>query len=244
MNSLKRAFRVLELLAEETKGISFNELCRRCGNLAPATMSRMLRALTAQGLLDKDKGSERYIIGGAFLSLARKSLGIQSLAEVVTPDVNRLASATGESAAFFGLEGKGMSLVAKKEIEESFHYCAVGTYWEPLPNDPFGWACLAHTGSVAAKGKVDRAQLDRIRKEGCLAAFRDMRFKALRVVAPVLTPGDTQPIGSIGITAINRPGLSKIKSSLKRKVKDAAQRLSSRAIDPAQATKEYGRKGT
>jgi len=238
MNSLKRAFKVLDLLADEPRGISFNELCRRCDNLAPATMSRMLRSLTAQGLMEKDKQGERYIIGGAFLSLARKSLGIQSLAEMVTPDVNRLASATGESAAFFGLEGKGMCLVAKKEIEESFHYCAVGTYWEPLPNDPFGWACLAHTGSAAAKGEVDKKQLDRIRQEGCLAAFRDMRFRVLRVVAPVLAPSSKQPIGTIGITVINRPGLGKIRSSLKRKVKDAAQRLSARAIAPAQANKK------
>jgi DNA-binding IclR family transcriptional regulator len=42
MDSVKRTFHVLELLADEPEGIPFNELRRRCGDLAPTTLSRLL----------------------------------------------------------------------------------------------------------------------------------------------------------------------------------------------------------
>ena len=70
MNSLKRTFQVLELVADEPEGIPFNELRRRCGDLAPTTMSRLLQAMVRDELLDKERETGNYVLGGGFLALA------------------------------------------------------------------------------------------------------------------------------------------------------------------------------
>ncbi len=230
MNSLKRTFHVLDLLAGEPEGLPFNELRRRCNDLAPTTMSRMLQALLADELLDKDKTTGNYVLGGSFLALSRKALGVQSRAEMVKPEVNALAAATCESAAFFDLTGSGMTLIAKTEKDESFHYSTIGTHWGPLPNDPFGWACLAFREDLDMAGKVDAAMLARLRADGCLAVHRDLRGEVLRVVAPVFANGSGQVVGTIGITAINRAEIGDETESLKQKVKAAAARLSRRIV--------------
>ncbi len=211
MTTLRRAFEILDLLAGRDDGLAFNEIKRACGDVAPTTMTRLLSTMIEDGLLRK-LANGRYSIGRDFLRLGRKALGIQSLEELAQPILARLAHSTHESAALFQLDGERMTMAAKTEVDDSYHYMEIGKQWGPLEHDPFGLVCLE-----APDG-------------GVLAQSRMMRYGVLRVVAPVRS-NKGRLIGALGITAIDREFDNGQVEHFKRQVKLAAESLSQTIID-------------
>jgi hypothetical protein len=95
--ALHRGIAVLEVVASARQSLGFSQLTEALGgSLPPSTLSRLLTAVSPP------------------------------LADVVTPELRRLAEETGESAACFrGIDG-GAELIAKHEVDERFRYMAVG----------------------------------------------------------------------------------------------------------------------
>lgn len=236
-----RIFQVIEILAKAPNGVSFNEIRRLAGDLAPATLSRLLRNLVDDGMIEKKVENGPYFIGSTFQHLARLSLGLVSRADIVRPILKKLATFTTESAAFFELIDDGMRLVAKEEEYESFHYMDEGFTFGPLVNDPFGLVCvglpISWRNIPPEKREILESYEDQLipaseefKNNGVLMMKRKLRVEVLRVVAPVSNKsGDV--IGSLGITAIEREfdnsEIDRFKTFVKQAADEATREMKS-----------------
>lgn len=218
MPGLRMGFSIVDHCARSQDGIGFSELRETCGGASPSTMSRILKVLMEEGVIEKRAADGRYSTGANFAAMARNALGRRSLADIMGPIVADLAEATRESAAFYALDGKRMRLVCKREMENSFHYMDVGMTWGPLWQDPFGLVCLRRYD----KGLAAQVDIDALREfgikdvgkasslvamesdyQGAAVAFtRRMggRGEVTRVVAPAYAGVERRVVGSLGIT--------------------------------------------
>lgn len=146
--ALHRGFVVLEAVARSGQALGFSQLSEVLGGEAPSTVSRLLSALLEAGLLVQD-GERRYAAGPRLQALGRLLAGAPPLADVVRPELCRLAQATGESAACFRRTDDGAELVAKHELDERFRYMAVGGVNRDRERHGFA-RLLAWTGPDAA----------------------------------------------------------------------------------------------
>jgi len=76
VQSLDRAFDILEALADEKDGLTLTELSKKI-KLNTSTVYRMLQALNNRNYIDKDENSNSYSLGLGFVELA--SLRLKSL---------------------------------------------------------------------------------------------------------------------------------------------------------------------
>ena len=227
-----RTFTVLDVLARRRK-VSFTELEQSCPGMAKATLIRLLRSLQSAGQVEKDK-SGYYVLGPDCFRFARSVLELVSRGELVTPALTMLADATGESAAYFELDGRQVKLLNKVEMPNSFHYIPVGGKAGRLhihvfalvilafSNDPFTRRMLAgeKRAEEAARNRA-RTTCDRIRSEGLYVGPEEPGAPISRVVAPVLG-SDGIARGAIGITLLGERVAKKRLAECRRHVLEAA----------------------
>ncbi|MFP4380165.1 MAG: IclR family transcriptional regulator [Candidatus Sumerlaeia bacterium] len=213
---LARAFLILDLVSRQADGISFSELQRACGDLAATTLSRQLKSLVSEGMVEKSADSGLYYPGSAFIGLARRLLLQMPRGQIIQPVVDALANETGDSAAYFDLDGDNMRLLAKNEQSHGYHYRELHYCWGPLIRDPYGLACLAWMDDVEAHidGGLQRdrqidmsreailAKTEDCRRRGWVAMVRAMRSRVLRMTTPVFMGSSEKPLGAIGITSL------------------------------------------
>lgn len=118
--AVRRAWTCIELIAAQPAGVAFSALAEACDRLAPASMSRLLKALVAEGLAER--ADERGYRAGPRL---RSLLDRDPLARI-QPLLAVLAARAGESVALFAPQADGVRLIAKHELDERFRYMAVG----------------------------------------------------------------------------------------------------------------------
>lgn len=125
--ALHRGIAVLEIVASTRQALGFSQLSEALGgSLPPSTLSRLLAALVHAELLVQD-GERRYAAGPRLRGLGRLlTAASPPVADVVAPELRRLAEETGESAACFRVVDGGAELIAKYEVDERFRYMAVG----------------------------------------------------------------------------------------------------------------------
>lgn len=118
---LGRAFTVLRVCASKPDGASFSELLKSISPATPAALSRLLKAMAYENIIEKD-GSGAYKTGPLMHEISRTLKGDLMIEEAVKPYLNALASDTKRSAAYFELGKNGAYLVGKSEMPEDFHY--------------------------------------------------------------------------------------------------------------------------
>jgi DNA-binding IclR family transcriptional regulator len=131
--ALSRGLRALGVLAAAGEGgVSFSELGRRLDGLPAPTLSRLLKALAAEGWLVKTEAG-LYARGPALEGLG-KALGTAgSLEEVALEAMNAFACETGESIGFARFYGDRLVMVEKVEVPDSFKLAAIGYSFRPDP---------------------------------------------------------------------------------------------------------------
>ncbi len=93
--SVERALAVLDALAAADGDLGVSEIAQRTG-LPVSTVHRLVRALQAAGLVDRDPGTGLYLLGPALIplgQLAQRRLGYGR----AEPVLEELARSTGES---------------------------------------------------------------------------------------------------------------------------------------------------
>lgn len=214
--TIHRAFDVLNLLAANRKGLSFTVLKMTMNNMPSPTLSRLLKYLLADEIVVKTARGD-YMIGTAFLDLARKTLNGCTIGEIIQPFVIELAEMTGQSAAYSELTDSSFVLRSKYEQPGSFHYIDLN---EPSPyiyENGFGMVCLAYQDIETIERMLDvvipdyttgqrqelYAELARIREDKC-HFFRYDELLLKRVISPVFYFDTKALAGAIGITMILR----------------------------------------
>ena len=211
VQSLQRAFGLLELVAAQRGAMSISELAAASG-LAPATLHRLARTLVDLGYL-RQEPSRRYALGPRLFLLAESSSTM--LNSVALPHLAHLVDEIGETANLAMLDGDQVAYVAQVPGRHSMrmftevgrrvlpHCTAVGKALLAPRADDEVRALLARTGlprhtphTVTDPDEL-LAQLDLVRARG-YAMDEGEQEVGVRCVA-VAVPGSGPAAGDVGL---------------------------------------------
>jgi IclR family transcriptional regulator, acetate operon repressor len=110
VQSVERAFELLEALAEPGDGKGVSELGRITG-LPVATIHRLLATMVAKGYVRQDSASHRYLLGSHLIRLGEAA--IRLFASFAHPYLAELMEASGETANLAVFEDGHVAYVAQ-----------------------------------------------------------------------------------------------------------------------------------
>ena len=112
IQSLERAFAILEDVARHRDGIGLADLSKRVG-LHTSTTFHLVRTLVQLGYVSQMEDSRRYRVGVRVFALAAGALDENALLAYAMPALERLAAETGESSHFAIRSGDEVVVVAR-----------------------------------------------------------------------------------------------------------------------------------
>lgn len=112
VQSLGRAFSILEEVAREREGISLAELSKRVG-LHNSTTFHLVKTIVSLGYIRQDKETKRYRVGRPLFALAASSLDEIEMVSVAMPILEELSEQTGESSHFAVRMGDSIVVIAR-----------------------------------------------------------------------------------------------------------------------------------
>lgn len=242
VQSIGRAFAILEEIARSRDGISLAELSKRVG-LHNSTTFHLVKTMVTLGYVRQLKDSKRYRVGRPLFALAASSLDDVEMVSMATPVLEDLSRETGESGHFAVRMGDSVVVIARTSGSGAFQLTDRVGVIRPAHCTALGKIVLAalrpeqlerylqraelkpHTSKSIVEIGVLRQEIEEIRKAGI--AYDDCEFDAeLRCVAVPVRDFTGQVIGAIGISGpIWRLSLQVLQSRAKL-VQAAADRLS------------------
>src|SRR5262249_23327554 len=112
VQSLARAFTIMEEIARNRDGIGLAELSKRVG-LHNSTTFHLVKTMVSLGYVRQMKDSKRYRIGRPLFALAASALDEIEMTSLAAPVLDELARATGESAHFSVPMGDAVVVLAR-----------------------------------------------------------------------------------------------------------------------------------
>jgi DNA-binding IclR family transcriptional regulator len=242
VQSIARAFSIMEEIARNRDGIGLAELSKRVG-LHNSTTFHLVRTMVSLGYVRRMSDTKRYRIGRPLFALAAGALDEIEMKSLATPVLDALARDTGESAHFSVRMGDAVVVLARTSGPGAFQLSDRIGELRPAHCTALGKIMLASLSSEQFDGFLGRAELkartpntivttDRlcreileVRRTGI--AFDDGEFDAeVRCVAVPVRDFSGQSIGALGISG---PVWRLSIDSLKKQaiiVRAAANRLS------------------
>jgi len=104
VQSVGRAIRILEHLADEAGELTLSELGRRLG-VHRATASRLVSTLAEHGLVERSAATDRYRLGFGLVRLAGAAVARLDLVQQSRPVLEGIAERTGETVNLAVLSG-------------------------------------------------------------------------------------------------------------------------------------------
>ncbi len=142
--ALSRGLRAVRILASAGEsGVSFSDMGRRLGDLPAPTLSRLLKALLAEGYALKTNAG-LYARGPQLNELGRALGAAGTLEETALEAMNAFANETGESIGFARFYGDRLVMVEKVEVPDSFKLAVIGYSFRPDPAEGPTIAVAAH----------------------------------------------------------------------------------------------------
>jgi DNA-binding IclR family transcriptional regulator len=112
IQSLERAFAIVEAVAGRPAGINLVELSKAVG-LHNSTAFHLVKTMVQLGYLAQMPESKRYRIGAKLFSLAAGALEENTFLALATPVLQSLSGATGETAHFAIRSGAEIVVIAR-----------------------------------------------------------------------------------------------------------------------------------
>ena len=166
IQSLERAFAILEAVAKSRDGITLAELSKRTG-LHNSTAFHLVKTLAALGYVEQVRDTKRYRIGRHLFTLAAGALDEIALVRLATPVLETLTRTSGECSHFAVRTGDAIVVLAKTAGSGMFQMA-----------EPVGVVRPAH---CTALGKVLLADLGADQLERFFATHELRRFTAKTV---------------------------------------------------------------
>ena len=244
VQSLGRAFAILEEVARHRDGIGLAELSKRVG-LHNSTTFHLAKTMVSLGYLRQEKDSKRYRIGRPLFVLAASALNEVEMVNLATPVLEELSRETGESSHFSVRMGDAVVVIARTGGPGAFqladrvgvvrpaHCTALGKVILAALRDDQLENFLQHAELKPSTPKsiTDRAALRReiaeVRRSGI--AYDDGEFNAeVRCTAAPVRDFTGQVTGALGISGpIWRLSIQALQARAKI-VQAAANRLSAK----------------
>jgi DNA-binding IclR family transcriptional regulator len=207
-----RGLNVLKLLADEDGPVGLSDVARRLGIHKNAAY-RLFNELEAQGLVRREDGGRRYVVGVELIALAAKLMRKVNLRGVASPAMERIRDLTGETVALHIRQGDNRVcvdvLIGTHQISRMVQ---VGETL-PLFSGPTGKVQLAYLQPSYVEAMLRRAaeaghdvetirrQLAGIRALGYMASVGDRTAGIGGLSAPIFDAG-----GVVGSITVSGPG--------------------------------------
>jgi DNA-binding IclR family transcriptional regulator len=222
VESVERAFKVLDAFDEQKAGLALKDLAQRSG-LTKSTILRLAVSLERYGYLVRDV-ENLYHLGPTLWRLGSLFRQNMDLGAVVRPVLQGLVESTKESASFYVSRNKAgvclyrvnSSRLARDHVEEGDLI--------PLDNGATGHVLTAFTN---APGKM----FEKIRRDKCYVSLGERDPDVAGIAVPVLNP-EQVAIGAItlsGLVSRFKPtDVERLKELLHQAARKIEQRLGSR----------------
>jgi DNA-binding IclR family transcriptional regulator len=242
VQSLGRAFAILEEVARHREGIGLAELSKLVG-LHNSTTFHLAKTLVSLGYMRQEKDSKRYRVGRPLFALAASALDEIEMINVATPVLEDLSRETGESSHFAVRMGDAVVVIARTSGPAAFQLTDRVGVVRPAHCTALGKIILASLLPDQLKRFLERVELKPSTKKSITdipvllreiaevsrsgVALDDGEFNPeVRCVAVPVTNFTGQTIGALGISAPIWRVSNQELLSLAKVVQVAASRLS------------------
>ena len=249
IQSLGRAFAILEEIGRHREGIGLADLSKRV-ELHNSTAFHLVKTLVALGYVRQDRTTKRYRIGRPLFALAASCLDEIEMVNIATPILEGLARETGESSHFSVRMGDAVVVIARTSGPGAFQLTDRVGVVRPAHCTALGKIMLAsfdddQLASFLTRVKLTpstdksitdaaalRREIDNVRVSGI--AFDDGEFNAeVRCVAVGVKDFSGRVTGALGISGpVWRLSLQALQSRAKI-LRAAADKLSADFGAPA-----------
>ena len=242
VQSLGRAFAILEEVARHRDGIGLADLSKLVG-LHNSTTFHLAKTMVSLGYLRQEKDSKRYRIGRPLFALAASALDEIEMVNVATPVLEELSRETSESAHFAVRMGDAVVVIARTSGPGAFQLTDRVGVVRPAHCTALGKIILASLRPEQLKRFLERVDLKpsteksitdipalmkeiaEIKHSGI--AFDDAEFNPeVRCIAVPVMDFTGQTVGALGISGpIWRLSIQALQNHAKT-IRAAANRLS------------------
>ncbi|WP_024518638.1 IclR family transcriptional regulator [Bradyrhizobium sp. Tv2a-2] len=242
VQSLARAFSILEEVARSRDGINLAELSRKVG-LHNSTTFHLVKTMVSLGYIRQIKDDKRYRIGRPLFALAANALDEIEMVSLATPVLEDLSRETGESGHFAVPMGDSVVVIARTAGTGAFQLTERVGVVRPAHCTALGKVILAALKPELLDGFLKRVELapvtqnsitdaaalrkniEDVRQSGI--AFDDGEFNPeVRCIAVPVKDFTGQIMGAVGISGpIWRLNIQALQGRA-RAVQAAARRLS------------------
>ena len=237
---LARYVRILETVAAARAGLTLTEIATELG-LKAGTVHRLVRGLTALGLLRNAAGTRRYVSGPRLLNLLYLNLDPTGYAVLAQHTLDGLVTALGETAHLARLNGDfAESVLMKQPLGSNRAYVQPGRQL-PLHAAASGKALLAfqaeafiadylvrprtrYTERTKVRPEEVRREFDRIRNDGSAICDNELDAGVLSYGHPVRVAGGSV-LYSVGITGLADRFRATSRELIREKLSAAATEL-------------------
>lgn len=244
VQSIRRAFSILEAVAVAPDGLSLAELSRLVG-LHNSTTFHLTKTMTAMGILRQNEQSKTYYVGAHLFALARGAADETELIRLAAPVLEQLARETGENSHLAVRIPEGVVIIDKHEGTSQVRMSERIGSARPAHATAIGKAILAGLSDERLSAFLETNELEAytentitdrrrllqeiagIRESGL--AYDDSEFnEEARCLAAPVFDFTGSVVGSVGISGpVWRIGLQEL-PKLGEAVKQAAADLSAR----------------
>jgi IclR family transcriptional regulator, KDG regulon repressor len=249
VQSLGRAFSILEEVARHREGIGLAELSKRVG-LHNSTTFHLAKTMVSLGYMRQERDSKRYRVGRPLFALAASALDEIEMVNLATPVLEDLSRETGESGHFAVRMGDAVVVIARTSGTGAFQLTDRVGVVRPAHCTALGKIILASLRPDQLKRFLERVELKPSTKKSVTdqsvllreiteirrtaIAFDDGEFNPeVRCVAVPVYNFTGEVIGALGISGPIWRMSDQILQSRAKLVQTAASRLSA----------EFGAKG-
>lgn len=242
IQSLERAFAILEEVARNREGINLADLSKAVG-LHNSTTFHLVKTMAQLGYVGQVRDSKRYRIGSKLFTLAAGALEENSFLALATPVLETLTGETGEAAHFAIRSGNEIVVIARTAGSGMLQMVDRGGGQRPAHATALGKVLLAPLNDAqirqflgpqplrkfTPKTIVDRdallREIEETRRKGI--AYDDGEFDAeIRCVAVPVHDFAGRVAGAVGISgAVWRLSLQSLQDKAQQ-VREAAKAIS------------------
>jgi IclR family acetate operon transcriptional repressor len=157
--AVERAIAIVSCFDSDVPDLGLSEIATRTG-LRVSTAHRIVRALVRGGLLAQDPRTERYHLGRRLAVLGQSAMARYGL-DLVRPQLEELAHATGEAASLGVRDGDDVVVVLRAESTQPLRFDRPHGARVPLHASAMGKALLAFAGPEPESTVADLGELTR-----------------------------------------------------------------------------------
>lgn len=242
VQSLGRAFAILEEVARHREGIGLAELSKLVG-LHNSTTFHLAKTLVSLGYMRQERDSKRYRVGRPLFALAASALDEIEMVNLATPILEDLSRESGESGHFAVRMGDSVVVIARTSGTGAFQLTDRVGVVRPAHSTALGKIILASLRPDQLKRFLERVELKPSTKKSITdpsallreiaeirrdaVAFDDGEFNAeVRCVAVPVYNFTGEVIGALGISGPIWRMTDQVLQGRAKLVQTAAKRLS------------------